>query len=97
MLVVLSNTRQLVDDHLQTSQSCGNLNQIVNRASEKITELNNLIYHDLIKNRTGQSYDMAPKVSRKAFLRHNGKIKSLKIDLREVKLNLLFTVAMLTW
>ncbi|MCJ1236859.1 hypothetical protein MMC14_004841 [Varicellaria rhodocarpa] len=86
----------LINEVSDMQVSCGNLNQIVNRASQKITELNNLIYHDLVKNGTAQSYDITPKVSRKAFLRHTGKIKSLKIDLREVKLNLLFAVAMLT-
>ena len=97
MQVVLSNTQQVVHTHIQTSQNCPNLDQIVNRAREKITELEHLIYHDLVKSKTAQSNDKTPKVSRKAFLRHTGKIKSLKIDLRETKLNLLFAVAMLTW
>ena len=97
MQVVLSNAQQVIYGHLQTAQSCGNLNQIVDRASKKIAELNDLIYHDLVKKGTAQGGGITLKVSRKAFLRHAGKIRSLKLDVRDVKLNLLFAVAMLTW
>ena len=94
--VVLSTAREAVQERVETSQDCGNLAQILERASQKITELNHLICYDLVKNGADHPPSSKPKASHTAFLRHHGKIRSLKVDLREVKLSLLIAVGALT-
>lgn len=93
--VVLSNAHEAVQGRIETSQDCGSLTHIVERASGKIAELNHLICHDLVKNGEAHSLDCKPKASRTGFLRHNRKISSLKVELREIKLNLLVAVGTL--
>ncbi|KAI4125496.1 MAG: hypothetical protein LQ338_004198 [Usnochroma carphineum] len=98
--VVLHNVRDVVQSRAETSQKCGNLAFIVQRASEKMSDLNRLIYGNLVKtSSTGCSSlgdDDTIKASRTAFLRYSGKIRSLKDDIQEIKLSLLVAMGTLT-
>ena len=78
------------------AQECGSLAHIVQRASRSIAELNRLIHHELARNGAAPRPDSKPKVSHASFLRHYGKLKSLKGELREIKLSLLVAVGTLT-
>ena len=98
--MVLHNVRDAVQGRANGSQECGNLAYIVQRATQKMSELNRLIYGNLVKtpstgcNSLGD--DDTVRASRRAFLRHSGKIKSLKDDLQEVKMSLLVAMGTLT-
>ncbi|KAL8697163.1 MAG: hypothetical protein Q9201_007272 [Fulgogasparrea decipioides] len=91
--VVLHNVRDAVTERVKTSQECGNISFIVQRATQKLSELNRLIYGNLLK--TVEDDDTI-KASRRAFLRHNGKIRSLKEDIHEIKISLLIAMGTLT-
>ena len=94
--VVLSSAREVVQGRIEASQDCGSLAHIVERAGHTIAELNHFIHCHLVGNVAAHSLGSKPKVSRAAFLWHNGKIRSLKVDLQEIKLNLLVAVGTLT-
>ncbi len=94
--VVLSYTREAVQRRIENSQDCGSLGHIVERAGQTIAELNHLIYHRLAKNGTAHTPDSKPKASRAAFLWYNVKIRSLKVDLQEIKLSFLVAIRTLT-
>ncbi|KAL9011866.1 MAG: hypothetical protein Q9173_003326 [Seirophora scorigena] len=92
--VVLHNIRDAVEGRAETSQECGNVAYIVQRASLKMSELNRLIYGNLVK--TPQLGMQQPGASRTKFLRHGGKIRSLKDDIQELKMSLLVAMGTLT-
>ena len=94
--VVLKTASEVVDSRIETSQDCGSLARIVQRASQSIAELNQLIYHELVRKGAAQNPDNKLKASHTGFLRRHGKLKSLKDDLREIKLSLLIAVGTLT-
>lgn len=98
--VVLHNVRDAVQERVKTSQECGNLAYVVHRASVKMSELNRLIYGNLVKTGGTGCNSLAEedtvKASRRAFLRHSGKIKALKDDLQELKMSLLVAMGTLT-
>ena len=94
--VVLSNTHEAIGGRVETEQECGNLALIVERANQKIAELDHLIQHSLIKNGSAHDLEVKPKASRTAFLRHQAKVRSLKIELRDIKLSLLVALGTLT-
>ncbi|KAI4174725.1 MAG: hypothetical protein LQ343_002096 [Gyalolechia ehrenbergii] len=98
--VVLHNVRDAVQVRAKTTQECGNLAHIVHRASVKMSELNRLIYGNLVKTGGTGCNSLADedtvKASRRAFLRHSGKIRALKDDLQELKLSLLVAMGTLT-
>ena len=93
---MLSNTREAVQERIENSQDCGSLGHIVERADQTIAKLNHLIHHRLARNGTAHTPDSKPKASRAAFLWYNGKIRSLKVDLQEIKLSLLVAIGSLT-
>ncbi|KAI4184709.1 MAG: hypothetical protein L6R41_004570, partial [Letrouitia leprolyta] len=99
--VVLHNVRDAVQERVKTSQECGNLAYVVHRASVKMSELNRLIYGNLVKTGGTGCNSLAEedtvKASRRAFLRHSGKIKALKDDLQELKMSLLVAMGTLTF
>ncbi|KAL8687366.1 MAG: hypothetical protein Q9218_006442 [Villophora microphyllina] len=97
--VVLHNVRDAVQERTKTSQQCGNLSFIVQRASQKLSELNRLIYGNLLKTGGCNSLDDDDtiKASRLAFLRRSGKIKSLKDDIQGIKMSLLISMSTLTF
>ncbi|KAL9593600.1 MAG: hypothetical protein Q9219_007474 [cf. Caloplaca sp. 3 TL-2023] len=99
--VVLHNVRDVVQGRAQASQECGNLGYIVHRASQKLSELNRLIYGNLVKTPSAGCNSLGDddtiKASRRAFLRHSGKIKLLKDEIQEVKLSLLVAIGTLTF
>ncbi|KAL8826404.1 MAG: hypothetical protein Q9170_007415 [Blastenia crenularia] len=98
--VVLHNVRDAIQGRVGTHE-CGNLAYIVQRASQKMSELNRLIYGNLVKtpstgcNSLGD--DDTIKASRRAFLRHSGKIRSLKDEIQELKMSLLVAMGTLTF
>lgn len=94
--VVLKTASEVVESRIETSQDCGSLAHIVQRADESIGELDHLIHHELARNGAAQNPDNKPRSSRKGFLRHHRKLESLKVELREIKLNLLIAVGTLT-
>ena len=77
------------------AEDCVSLGKVVEHANQKVRELNRLIYRDLVKKK-GYIEDDKPKASKVAFLRHHGKIKSLKEELREIKLSLLISLGTVT-
>ena len=93
--VVLNKAKETVQSRDVASQDCASLGKIVERAGQKVRELNRLIYHNLVK-KGKFTEDDKPKASHVAFLRHHGKIKSLKEEIREVKLSLLIAIGTLT-
>ena len=93
---MLNNAREAVQGRTDTSQDCGCVVHVVERAGQTIAELNELIYRHLVRNGAAHSLGSKPKASRPAFLWHNAKIRSLKAELREIKLNLLVAVGTLT-
>ncbi|KAL8947627.1 MAG: hypothetical protein Q9222_006114 [Ikaeria aurantiellina] len=98
--VVLHNIRDAIQGRAHSSQECGNLSYIVQRANQKLSELNRLIYGSLLKSSNGCNSlndDDTIKASRRAFLRHNGKIKSLKEEIQEIKMSLLVAMGTLTF
>lgn len=94
--VVLKTASEVVESRIKTSQDCGSLARIVQRAGQSISELNELIHHELIQNGAAQDPNNKPKASRTGFLRHRGKLRSLKVELQEIKLSLLIAVGTLT-
>ncbi|KAL8956008.1 MAG: hypothetical protein Q9183_006451, partial [Haloplaca sp. 2 TL-2023] len=94
--VVLHNVRDAVQDRAKSSQECGNLSFIVQRASSKLSELNRLIFGNLLKT-DGLGDDDTIRASRTAFLRHSGKLKSLKEDIQEIKMSMLIAIGTLTF
>ncbi|KAL6716981.1 hypothetical protein ACLMJK_004895 [Lecanora helva] len=94
--VVLSKARETVQERSVVSQDCTSLGKIVERANQKVRELNRLIYRDLVK-KGCHFEDDKPKASHVAFFRHHGKIKALKEEIREVKLSLLIAIGALTF
>lgn len=93
--VVLSKARETIKNRSVAAQDCASLGKIVEHANQKVRELNRLIYRDLVKKRSCLEDDK-PKASPIAFLRHHGKIKGLKEELREIKLSLLIALGTLT-
>lgn len=94
--VVLRTASEVVESRIKKSQDCGSLGHIVQRAGQSISELNELIQHELIQNGAAQAPDSKPKASRTGFLRHRGKLRSLKVELQDIKLSLLIAVGTLT-
>lgn len=94
--VALSNAREAVQGRIETSQDCGSLAYVVERAGQTIAELNHLIYRHLVGNGAAHSLSSKPKTSRVAVLWHNGEIRPLKVELHEIKLDLLAGAGMLT-
>lgn len=94
--VVLKTASEVVESRNETSQDCGGLARIVQRASQSIAELNHLIHHELVRKGTAQNPDSVLKASHMGFLRRQGKLRSLKEELREIKLSLLIAVGTLT-
>ncbi|KAL8777677.1 MAG: hypothetical protein Q9213_007751 [Squamulea squamosa] len=97
--VVLHNVRDAVQERATTSQKCGNLGFIVQRATLKLSELNRLIYGNLLKTNTGNNSfndDDTIKASRRAFLRHSGKIKSLKEEIQDIKMSMMIAMGAMT-
>ncbi|KAL9017831.1 MAG: hypothetical protein Q9185_004846 [Variospora sp. 1 TL-2023] len=98
--VVLHNVRDAVQGRAKTSQECGNVAYIVQRASQKMSELNRLIYGNLVKTPSSGCHSLGDddtiKASRTKFLRHSGKIRSLKDDIQELKMSLLIAMGTLT-
>ncbi|KAL8766550.1 MAG: hypothetical protein Q9209_006693 [Squamulea sp. 1 TL-2023] len=98
--VVLYNVRDAVQERAKTSQECGNLGFIVQRATLKLSELNRLIYGNLLKTNTGNNSindDDIIKASRRAFLRHSGKIKSLKEEIQDIKMSMMIAMGAMTF
>ncbi len=97
--MVLHNVRDALQDRDKTSQECGNLGFIVQRATLKLSELNRLIYGNLLKTNNGRDPfddDDTIKASRRAFLRHGGKVKSLKGEIRDIKTSMLVAMGAMT-
>ena len=94
--VVLKTASEIVESRTETAQECASLAHIFQRASRSIAELNRLIHHELAQNGVARKPDSKPKVSHTSFLRHHGKLKSLKGELLEIKLSLLVAVGTLT-
>ncbi|KAL8868130.1 MAG: hypothetical protein Q9174_005196 [Haloplaca sp. 1 TL-2023] len=94
--VVLHNVRDAVQDRAESSQECGNLSFIVQRASSKLSELNRLIFGNLLKT-DGLGDDDTIKASQTAFLRHSGKLKALKEDIQEIKMSMMIAMGTLTF
>ncbi len=94
--VVLKTAGEVVESRIETSQDCGSLARILQRASLSIAELNQLINHELVRKGAAQNPDGKPKASHTGFLRRHGKLRSLKDELREIKLGLLIAVGTLT-
>ena len=94
--VVLKTASEIVESRIETSQDCGNLAQIVQRADKSVAELNRLIHQELARKGASQHPDNRPKASHKGFLRHHGKLRSLRAELRDIKLSLLVAVGTLT-
>ncbi len=94
--VVLKTASEIVESRTETAQECGSLAHIVQRASRSIAELNRLIHHEIAQNKVAQKPGSKPKVSHASFLRHHGKLNSLKGELLEIKLSLLIAVGTLT-
>ncbi|KAL8912723.1 MAG: hypothetical protein Q9172_007453 [Xanthocarpia lactea] len=98
--VVLHNVRDAVEERARTAQECGNLGLIVQRATLKLSELNQLIYGNLLKTKAACNNpkdDDTIKASRRAFLRHSGKIKSLKEDIRDIKMSMMIAMGATTF
>ncbi|KAI4266017.1 MAG: hypothetical protein L6R38_009007, partial [Xanthoria sp. 2 TBL-2021] len=98
--VVLHNVRDAVQERAKTSQECGNLGFIVQRATLKLSELNRLIYGNLLKTNNGCDPfddDDTIKASRRAFLRHGGNIKSLKGELRDIEMSMMIAMCAMTF
>ncbi|KAL8997543.1 MAG: hypothetical protein Q9169_003238 [Polycauliona sp. 2 TL-2023] len=98
--VVLHNVRDAVQERTKTSQECGNLGFVVQRATLKLSELNRLIYGSLLKTNNGGDAlddDDAIKASRRAFLRYGSKIKSLQGEIRDVKMSLVIAMGAMTF
>ncbi|KAI4232309.1 MAG: hypothetical protein LQ349_005098 [Xanthoria aureola] len=98
--VVLHNVRDALQDRDKASQECGNLGFIVQRATLKLSELNRLIYGNLLKTNNGRDPfddDDTIKASRRAFLRHGGKVKSLKGEIRDIKTSMLVAMGAMTF
>lgn len=96
LCVVLKTASEIIESRTEKAQECGNLAHIVQRASRSIAELNRLIHHELARGGVAPRPGSEPKVSRTSFLRHHGKLKSLKGELVEIKLSLLVAVGTLT-
>lgn len=96
MQAVLETATEVVQSRIETSQDCGNLAQIVQRASKSITELNHLIRHDLAREGKVERLQNKQKASHKGFLRHHRKVKSLKFEIQAIKLSLLIAMGSLT-
>ncbi|KAI4252837.1 MAG: hypothetical protein L6R42_007813, partial [Xanthoria sp. 1 TBL-2021] len=97
--VVLHNVRDAVQKRTKTSQECGNLGFIVQRATLKLSELNRLIYGNLLKTNNGCDPfddDDTIKASRRAFLRYGGNIKSLVGELRDIKMSMMIAMGAMT-
>ena len=94
--VVLNTTREVIESRTEKAQECGNLARIVQRANRSIAELNRLIHHELARDGVAPRPGSEPKVSRTRFLRHHGKLKSLKDELVEIKDSLRVAVGTLT-
>ena len=94
--VVLKRASEVIESRTERAQERGNLAHIVQRASRSIAELNRLIHHELARDGVAPRPGSEPKVSRTRFLRHHGKLKSLKGELVEIKLDLLVAVGTLT-
>ena len=94
--MVLKTVSEIVESRTEKAQECGNLAHIVQRASRSIAELNRLVQHELARNGVAPRPGSEPKVSRASFLRHHGKLKSLKGELVATKLSLLVAVGTLT-
>ena len=94
--VVRETASEVIESRTGKAQECGNLAHIVQRASRSIAELNRLIHHELARDGVAPRLGSEPKVSRASFLRHHGKLKSLKGGLVEIKLSLLVVVGTLT-
>ncbi|KAL8978270.1 MAG: hypothetical protein Q9205_006109 [Flavoplaca limonia] len=99
--VVLHNVREAVQERAKTSQECGNLGFVVQRATLKLSELNRLIYGNLLKTNNGcdalDDDDDVIKASRRAFLRYSGKIKSLQAEIRDIKMSLMIAMGAMTF
>ncbi|KAI4267479.1 MAG: hypothetical protein LQ337_008331, partial [Flavoplaca oasis] len=98
--VVLHNVRDAVQERAKTSQECGNLGFVVQRATLKLSELNRLIYGNLLKTNNGCDAlddDDLIKASRRAFLRYSGKIKSLQAEIRDIKMSLMIAMGAMTF
>ncbi|KAL8896422.1 MAG: hypothetical protein Q9192_003102 [Flavoplaca navasiana] len=98
--VVLHNVRDAVQERAKTSQECGNLGFVVQRATLKLSELNRLIYGNLLKTNNGCDAlddDDVIKASRRAFLRYSGKIKSLQAEIRDIKMSLMIAMGAMTF
>lgn len=96
MQVVLKAASQVVQSRTEASQDCGRLAHIVQRAGQSVAELNELIHRELMRKGAAQTLESKPKASHTAFLKRHGKLRSLKIELQEVKLTLLIAVGTLT-
>ena len=94
--MVLKTASEVVESRVETLQDCGSLARIVQRASGSIAELSHLINHELVQKGAAQNHDNKPKASHKGFLRHHGKLRSLRAELQEIKLSLLIAVGTLT-
>lgn len=97
--MVLHNVRDAVQERAKTSQECGNLGFVVQRATLKLSELNRLIYGNLLKTNNGCDAlddDDLIKASRRAFLRYSGKIKSLQAEIRDIKMSLMIAMGAMT-
>lgn len=96
MQVVLKTASEVVESRIETSQDCGRLAHIVERATQSIAELNQVIHHELVRKGVAQNSDNKLKASHAGFLRRHGKLKSLTVELRDIKFSLLVAVGMLT-
>ncbi len=97
--MVLHNVRDAVQERARTAQECGSLGLIIKRATLKLSELNQLIDGTLLKTKTACNNpkdDDNIKASRRAFLRHSGKIKSLKEDIRDIKMSMMIAMGATT-
>ena len=93
---MLGNAHDTIRERRDYRQECANLAYIVERADQKIGKINQLIYHNLVKNGKIEGIGEKLKASRVGFYRHQKKLKSLRSELREIKMSLSMSVGTLT-
>ena len=87
--IILSNVQSYIIHNTQKPQisqeELQNISTLINRAKEKLLELDQLIQYQLVK---PESIPDRLKVSRREWLRARGTIEKLRQSLRDIRLNI---------